>query len=676
MLLLGAGSLCWQPAHAQDRSVPRFGSLVAPDTVTAGQFDLGRLWSVAEPPLDYIEQQYGVRADARGLRHARLATVRLPNCSGALVSPQGLMLTAARCVRAFLPHRSDSARAASFYADTQAQEKPLPGLYAERLVEVDNVTARVDSVQGEGRTVVRDRMQRQAPDDHQVEVVPEAGGARYVAYTYRRIEDVRLAFRPDRAVTVLGRLGQPLTYPQHAWDVAVLRLYEEGEPLQTDRHFELRAQGVRPGDAVFAMGYPSSIPRAETADQLAFRRDVQLPARQAALAAWTAQLQQYADTASSPGGWTDRKREARATHRHVAAQLDGLQNDYVMRRLEKRDRELAQQEGGKGAPAADVQEWMDQLASIQEEKRALADRYRAFRPLLHPEYSSATLRRALLAYREKQGKASADLDEALQSISSQPAALDAAALAGHVDRLEAAFASDTTLMDALEQLPPAQSLVRSSVFSDSAQARTRIEENNIPEADPAIQLVSAFYDRYADFNASWTELVTREKRLTDSLSRLRHRRADPSVALPQSRSIRGADGRVQGYPYNGTLAPPFTTFYGLYGQHYAAPAAERRALPSRWQSPPAPFERSTPLVMAAGTDLGGQTYGGPLLNTSLQLVGLVFDGNVQSAAGEYLFLPRRMRTVAVDVRGVLEGLSSVYGADRLVGEMTDESASR
>jgi hypothetical protein len=82
------------------------------------------------------------------------------------------------------------------------------------------------------------------------------------------------------------------------------------------------------------------------------------------------------------------------------------------------------------------------------------------------------------------------------------------------------------------------------------------------------------------------------------------------------------------------------------------------------------------LTTVASTDLGRGAHGGPLLNTSLQLVGVVFDGNVQSAAGQYLFLPDRMRTVAVDVRGILEGLSPVYGADRLVQEMTGGAPSQ
>jgi hypothetical protein len=218
--------------------------------------------------------------------------------------------------------------------------------------------------------------------------------------------------------------------------------------------------------------------------------------------------------------------------------------------------------------------------------------------------------------------------------------------------------------------------VEASVFSGRNQVETPVQQNDLPADDPALRLVSAVYDQYADFQDDWSRLAAREEQLTDSLSRVRHRAADRPITLPRDRALRIADGRIQGYSYNGTLAPPFTTFFGLYGQHYATRTDATGDLPAPWREAPDLFERSTPLVTVASTDLGGGAYGGPLLNTSLQLVGLVFDGNVQSAAGDYLFLPKRMRTVAVDVRGVLEGLGSVYGAERLVTEMKEAPASR
>jgi hypothetical protein len=687
-LLLGVSLLFAAPADAQDRSVPRFGPLVNPDTVTAGPFDFGRVWSFAQPPLEYFAEKYDVRADERGLRHARLGTVRLPDCSGAIVSQAGLVLTAARCVRPHLGAVDDSLRTAAFYAESRAEERGLPGLYAEQVVGVETVTAAVEAARssdegepsGEQAAIrtVEQRRQAEAEPDRRVEVVREAGGMRYVAYTYRRYDDVRLAFVPDRAVTGAGRVGAPLSYPQHAWDVAVLRLYEDDQPLRTPQHLELRAQGARPGDAVFAVAHPPKTHRAETHEQLAVRRDVTLPARLSVLAAAGERLRRYVDTTQAAGtAWAEQLSDIEEQARRARARLGGLRNEYVMARLQSRDRELRR--GGTAAPAlaAGAEEALERGGTLQEEKQLLTTDYRAFSFLLHPTASSATLRRALLAYRAREGAGRAPMggDDALNDIPTQPAALDAAALADHLRRLRTHLSSDSTVLRALPDPASASSLVRTSLFSDPEAVRERVENETLPDDDPAFQVVSAFYDRYTRFREAWETVRSDEHAVVDTLSRVRHRAAPRPVTLPDERTLRIADGRIKGYPYNGTVAPPFTTFYGVYERHHALrDGGTDGTLPRRWRDAAETLDRSTPLTTAASVDLGAGAHGGPLLNTSLELVGVVFDGNAQSAAGDYLFLPRRMRAVAVDVRGVLEGLSAIYGADRLTQEMTTETA--
>ena len=677
-LVFGLSLLLARPADAQDRNVPRFGPLVNPDTVTADAFDFGRLWSFAQPPLDYLAEQYGIRADERGLRHARLGTVRLPDCSGALVSPAGLVLTAARCVQPYLSSVDDSLRETSFYAETPSAEPQLTGLYAEQVVGIETVTAAVTAARSANEEneavamdVVEKRRQADAASNQRVEVVREAGGTRYVAYTYRRYTDVRLAFVPDRTVTGSGGMGAPLSYPQHAWDVAVLRIYEDDRPLQTSQHFEVWAQGTRPGDAVFAVAHPPETQRAETHEQLAFRRDISLPARRALLADEMGRLRQYVDTARTAAPWRERLGAVTSAHRRATAQLEALRNEYVMARLRSRDQQLRRTGGGTAI--------IDRLDAIQQEKRALASDYRAFSFLMHPVHSSATLRRALLAYRVQAGDTAGleSMEERLRAVPSQPLALDAAALADHLHHLRTHAPSDSTMLRATPDPEAATSIVRRSVFSDEQQTWVRIQQNDLPADDPALSLVAAVYDRYASVRRAWADLRSEERRLTDSLAQRRHQAADLPVTLPGERTLRIADGRIEGYPYNGTVAPSFTTFYGLYERsHLLRATGSGGTLPGRWQSPSETFSRTTPLTTAASTDLGSGAYGGPLLNTSLQLVGVVFDGNVQSAAGAHLFLPNRMRAVAVDVRGVLEGLSGVYEADRLVQEMTGEPASQ
>ncbi|MEF8940389.1 MAG: S46 family peptidase [Salinivenus sp.] len=667
LLLTGVALLGPDPAPAQDRSVPRFGPLVGPDTVEAGPHDVGRVWSFARPPLDYLAETYDVPADERGLQLVRRSTMRLPDCSGALVSSEGLLLTAARCVRSQLSSTApESLRTAAFLARRPAQERPVEALYAEQVVEVEDVTGRVDSL-AQGTSAAAATLQKTMAEDlspeQRVEVVPE--GDRYVAYTYRRYDDVRLVFLPDRSVTLSGALDQQLSYPQHAWDVAALRVYRDGTPLRAPEHFDLRTQGARPGDAVFAVGYPGDLMRTGSAEQGAFRRDVTLPARRASLRAWTDHLRTYTDTAAAAApSWADSLRSSRGGLKVVQARQEALENDYVQDRLEARDEQLRRAAEDEGA---EVGATLDSLAALQAEKRALADQYRGFSFLLRPAHTSATLRRAVRAYRAQQTGRDVSTD-ALRAVPEQPIALDAARLDDHRQRLRTHLGDDSLLVRGLRQAAPSPALVRQSVFSDPESALEAVQEGAFPSDDPALQVVSVLYEQYEAFVDAWTRLREREARLTDALARARHRMADRPVARPRSRSLRLADGRVQGYPYNGTLAAPFTTFYGLYGALHAGTDGSP-AVPDRWATPPRALDRSTPLTTVSSTDLVG-AHGGPLLNASLQLVGIQTDGNVQSAGGAYLFLPDRMRTVSVDVRGLLEGLTSVYEADALVEELT------
>jgi len=678
LTLLVLGGLGAEPpsASAQDRSVPRFGPLVAPDTVNAGEYDLGRVWSFADPPLEYLSDTYDVPADTQGLGRLRRRTFRLPGCSGTLVSSDGLLLTAARCVRSRLsPTAADSLRTDAVWARRPAQEPAIDSLYAERVVGVEDVTARVEAqVEGEASSgdarraaarAVQEALSGDTPAPRRVEVVPEAGGRRYVAYTYHRYDDVRLVFLPERAVTLFGASDQLLSYPQHAWDVSALRVYDDGSPLQTPDHFDVRRTNVRPGDAVFAVAHPPDGPRVESAEQGAFRRDVALPADLAALRSWTTHARAYADTAATPAPtWIDRRRRARIVRKRRRAQLDALKNDYFQGRLEARDARFRRRAAGGEEDGGAL---LDRLADLQTEKRALADPYRGFSFLLHPQHSSATLRRAFIAYHARQ-TGDADAADAMRAVPDQPRALDAARLEDHQRRLRTHLGDDSTIERALEQVGRPEGIVRGSVFSEKDASVSALEAAALPDEDPALRIVSALYEQYASFEEAWTRLRTREAGLTDSLARVRHQAADTEPALPQSRAPRFADGRARGYEYNGTVAASFTTFYGLYGHHHAGASEEASGLPSRWASPSGELDRSVPLTRVATTDVQGD-YGGPLVDESLQLVGIQTDGNVQSAAGAFLFLPRRMRTVAVDVRGVLEALSAVYGAEALVEEI-------
>ncbi|PSQ87791.1 MAG: S46 family peptidase, partial [Bacteroidetes bacterium QS_3_64_15] len=134
-------------------------------------------------------------------------------------------------------------------------------------------------------------------------------------------------------------------------------------------------------------------------------------------------------------------------------------------------------------------------------------------------------------------------------------------------------------------------------------------------------------------------------------------------------------GRVQPYRYNGTTAPPFTTFNGLYDRYFSH-NQEAWSLPARWVTAADSLDLETPLNLVSTVDISGGSSGSPLLNEDLEVVGVVFDSNMEALPNEYLYRNQSARAVAVDARGILEALRTVYSADRLVRELTsDEQAS-
>jgi hypothetical protein len=135
-------------------------------------------------------------------------------------------------------------------------------------------------------------------------------------------------------------------------------------------------------------------------------------------------------------------------------------------------------------------------------------------------------------------------------------------------------------------------------------------------------------------------------------------------------TLRLSYGQVKGYPMNGTKAPPKTTFYGLYdraaGFDYQGPFY----LPSRFQEGREKLDLSTPLNFVTDNDVVGGNSGSPVIDRNGQVVGLVFDGNIESLVGDYVYDGETNRTVAVHTAAMTEALRKLYGAGKLVDELT------
>ena len=187
--------------------------------------------------------------------------------------------------------------------------------------------------------------------------------------------------------------------------------------------------------------------------------------------------------------------------------------------------------------------------------------------------------------------------------------------------------------------------------------------------DPAIQMITAIVPRIGPFQNTFARLTEEEESITRQIGRARFEIYGTTDPPDATFSLRIADGLVLPYNYNGTVAPIHTTFWGLYDRFYSFGADSDWDLPDRWKNPPAEFDLSTPLNFVSTADIIGGNSGSPVINTDLELVGVVFDGNIESLPGDYIDLPEANRAVTVDAGGIMEALEHIYRAERLVAEL-------
>ena len=676
------------------------------DTVQAGEFDNGKMWTFDAPPTSYLADTYGFSPGGDWYARARLGALRIPNCSASLVSPNGLVMTNHHCARDFVTQVSEEGENLldeGFYAATLADERAVDEFDADQLIEIVEVTGEIRAVvdaapDAEARSAVRDsvtgavaaRIGEERGGEGagiEVEVVSLYNGGLYSAYVFRRYSRAALVMAPELGLGYFGGDPDNFTYPRYSLDFAFLRLLDEdGAPLATPDHFDWSREGVAEGDLVFVIGNPGSTSRLQTVSELEFRRDVEMPSLLAFLESRIEVIGDYLEGREDDPGIDEVRNVLFSllnSQKAFTGMLEGLRDPYVIAR--------------RGAAQADFQAAVaddpalrdaylplfEEMAELQDRKADLASEFRAFAALGAPDFESALILRTLASFAYLNGlQSGASIDELTEfvdevnSVPNRPAELEEVLLAARLADLIVAFGADDPSVTALlrgrtpEEL--AASVLAGSVMADSAAAFSALTGGTLnPAVDPAFAFVPGLLQRF--FPLQETVFVTigpREEEIAALLGRARFEVSGTAVPPDATFSLRLADGVVRGFPYNGTVAPAITTFYGLYDRHYSNPGAEEWALPARWTAQPAGFDLSTPLNFVSTADIIGGNSGSPVVNRDLEVVGLVFDGNIDSLPGDYIYIPDLNRSVAVDARGILEALEEIYRADRIVRELT------
>ena len=676
----------------------------AASEVEVGRFDTGKMWTFDNPPLDYFETTYDFRPDSQWFAQARLGTLRLPNCTASFVSSSGLILTNHHCARSSITaveQAGENLLDDGFYAASLTSERQVEDLYAEQLIEISDITEEVYDFssdadgedEAERRTVradqIEQRLDREAKGRDStltVEVVELYHGGQYSAYTFRRYEDIRLVMAPHLAIGAFGGDPDNFTYPRYSLDFSFLRAYDDGgEPLPSPDHFEWSTEGAHEGDAVFVIGNPGTTSRLITVSQLLFERDYSVPQALEVLRTRMEILADYID--ENPD--QVQEYDLRNAHHEISNQtkktegeLAGLRDPALIARRQAAEDRLQRE-------INDVDSLREQYGSVfesirvqQRSKVASAPPSGAFTFFGSPSIDSHVLVRSVYGYilgtMMQRGVGQDQIDElreAAVEIEDWPEELETQMLAARLRELQIHLGdNDPTVNRVLQGRSPlavAEQIVANTALTDSVSYVELLEEGYLNSGDPSVALAQALTPLYFSLQQQLSGLQNREQALNAALARARFALHGADIPPDATFSLRIADGVVASYPYNGTTAPAFTTFYGMYGDFYSyRGVSDEWILPDTWLSPPEDFDRSTQVNLVSTNDITGGNSGSPLLNTDLQVVGLVFDSNIDALQNTYIYLDERGRAISVDSRGILEALDDMYAADRLVDELT------
>ncbi|MFT4605583.1 MAG: hypothetical protein ACI9W4_002325 [Rhodothermales bacterium] len=672
--------------------------------IETGRFDSGKMWTFDQPPTDYFSEEYGLEADSAWFARARAAALRFSShCSASFVSGEGLVMTNHHCARESITEVQEDGEnllKEGFLASTRADERKVKDLYVDKLELIRDVTDEIyeadrKDMPAGARAADRDRRatdlgtkltkQIEAADSTRfVEVVPLYNGARYAAYTYRRYKDVRLVMAPELQIGFYGGDADNFTYPRYNLDMSFFRAYDAaGDPVVPEHFFPWSTSGASVDEAVFVVGNGGSTSRLNTVSQLEYLRDNEIPVTLDLLGARSAAFEKY--IAEHPEDAEEYDLEnahfsIQNTLKSLEGQLGGLQSDWLIPRRGAAEEMLRASLTESDSLSRAYRGLFQEIAAVQGSKKASLGTAGAFAFFLHPTMGSRILARAMYGYvftlvRQRGAPPEQRLEirkEAL-AIKSFPAGLEKELITLRLQELERALGkADASIKRLLAGRTPAEvasALVDSTVLGDSTAFRKLLDDNFLSSRDAAVEPIEVIGPLYFTQSQQLSSFEEREAGLNARLGRARFAVYGHAVAPDATFSPRISDGLVRGYAEGTALIPPFTTFSGLYGRYQALGHEKDWALPERWIKRPESMNLETPLNLVTTNDITGGNSGSPLVNRDLEVVGLIFDSNLEALPNEFVYTDTRARAVSVDSRGILQALEEIYGATELVKEL-------
>ena len=655
------------------------------------------MWLFNSVPKSQLKSNHQFEPTQEWLDHLMLSSVRFNSGgSASFVSSQGLVLTNHHVASDTLYKLStpeNNYNENGFLAATQAEEIKTPDLELNQLISIEDVTAKVNEAVKSNMTAQEAAKARQAKmaaiekesldaSGLRSDVVTLFGGGRYHLYRYKKYTDVRLVWAPEAKTAFFGGDADNFEYPRYCLDVTLFRVYENGKPAQIDHFLKMDPKGAREQDLVFVSGNPGRTRRIFTHDAIEFQRDIALPRTMNLLRRREVLMQQYG--LAGPEQQRRSKDDLFGIQNSRKAStgiLLGIQDPSFTANKKKQEAELIQSlsKDPKLAPLAKA--W-DQIRDAQVKRKEYLTKGASLRSQLYAKAEMLNLmasedRKAsgdrLREFRDSNRES---LEQTLFSKAPIYEDLERVVLADELSRLiDDRGANDPLVVAALAGKNPKQratELVAGTKLIDVEERRKIAAAGTqaISESkDPLIVLARSLESEYRRVREATESIEEQERQAYAKVTEAKFAVGGDSVYPDATFTLRLAYGKVLGYETEGKSFPAHTTLGGAFEHEKLHLTKDPWVLPNSWHAARDKMNSDTPFNFVCTADIIGGNSGSPVVSRDGAMVGIIFDGNIESLTADYYYTDNVSRAVAVHIAGVLESLRTIYGASHLADEM-------
>lgn len=655
------------------------------------------MWLINGLPQEYLQKKYGFTPTDEWVRHVMLSSVRFNSGgSAAFVSPTGLVLTNHHVGADTLQKLSTSDRnyyEDGFLAKGLEAEIKAPDLELNQLVSIEDVTARVQSAVKPGMTPAESFAARRAimaeleksslqETGLRSDVVTLYGGARYHLYRYRKYTDVRLVWAPEADIAFFGGDADNFEYPRYCLDVCLFRVYENGRPAQIEHFLQVSPQGVEANELVFVSGNPGRTQRIFTVAALKYQRDHQVPFVLNFLRRREVLFQQF--------GFDGEEQERRAreelfglqnSRKAYTGMIQGLQDPQILAAKQAREESLRAEVARRPELQKYASAW-DQVARIQGERVKLMGQTASLAGQLY-EIANTLVFMAIEDQKPNAERLREFGEAGRESLLQQ--LLSPAPIYPDVETLQLADSlalfmerrggDDPLVQRLLAGKSPqtrAAELVTASKLADVEQRRKLVEGGQAALAaatDPMLDVARILEPEARRIRKLNDELAEQERQAYSQIADAKFAVEGDSTYPDATFTLRLAFGPVSGYQEGSQQIAPWTTLGGAYQHARAHGEKSPWKLPRSWETQRDQLQLDTQFNFVCTADIIGGNSGSPVVNRKAELVGVIFDGNIQSLTANYFYSDEQSRAVSVNSAALIEALRKIYGAGQLADEL-------